>query len=452
MVEAAPEPGLHIGTRDPAALPDVLREHGFESIAACPINGRSVSGIFAIASHVRGAFDDDVHKLVNILAMQIANTLDQADLFERTHRVADRLQRALLPETLPEVPGSKFNAAYRPASDEAEVGGDWYDAFRLPDGRVAISMGDVAGHGLSAATVMGEIRQAMRTTAMLERSPAMVLEHINNVINLRSGIGMVTAIFAYYDPQKRELTYAVAGHPPPALTITGGFCGFLPGGGMPLGVDALVDARDWTITLPPRSCVVFYTDGMTEYSRDLFAGEAKLLDASVRAFELDSENPALALQERVFDAKINRDDAATLTLSCETGTVGEAIRFSAIPIAAPIVRALLQRFCEQHEIPETQTFAIITAVGEAVANAVEHAYRGDREGGHVYVRPSLADGIITIEIQDGGRWQPFAPRDERGRGMILMYELMDRVRITSTQNGTNIIMTSTLERPEPPQH
>ncbi|MFN2449763.1 MAG: SpoIIE family protein phosphatase [Candidatus Baltobacteraceae bacterium] len=451
MVEAADQPGVHMHAATPEALPAVLREHGYESIVACPITGRSVSGIFAIANRSPDVFGEDVIKLANILALQIANSLQQSVLFERTYRVADRLQRALLPEHLPTVPGARFHAAYRPASDEAEVGGDWYDAFWLPDGRVAISMGDVAGHGLSAATIMGEIRQAMRTTAVFEHSPATVLEHINNVINLRSGIGMVTAIFAYYEPAKRELTYAVAGHPAPALAIGGGFCGFLPGGGMPLGVDDKVQARDWTMTLPPRSGIVFYTDGMTEYSRDIFAGEAMLLQASARAFAVDGANPALALQERIFDAKVNRDDAATLTLACEDGPIVETARFSAIPVAAPIVRALLQRFCEQHGVGEVQTFSIITAAGEAVANAVEHAYRGDDQG-FFYVRPSVEGNLITIEIEDGGRWRPFAPRDERGRGMVLMYELMDRVRITSTQSGTNIIMTTSRTSEEPAPH
>lgn len=451
MVEAAHTPGLHVRANDPAALPDVMREHGFESVLHAKLEGRVVTGIFAVGAAPRDLFCADEQKLVDILAVQIANALDQAVLYERTHRVADRLQRALLPDTLPTVPGTRFHAAYRPASDEAEVGGDWYDAFPLPDGRIAISMGDVAGHGLSAATIMGEIRQAMRTTAVLEDSPATVLEHINSVINLRSGIGMVTAIFAYYDPKVRELTYAVAGHPPPVLAIASAFSGFLPGGGMPLGVDERVGATDWTITLPPRSCIVFYTDGMTEYSRDIFSGEQRLLEASGRALASDSENPAIALQERIFDAKVNRDDAATLTLCCDDGVSADVWRFSAHPIAAPIVRAMLGRFCEVHGLSEMQTFALITAVGEAVANAVEHAYRGGSDG-YLFVRPAIDRRMISIEIEDCGRWKPFQKREERGRGMILMYELMDRVRITSAQSGTNIVLTLSRESEAAAQH
>lgn len=447
-VEASREPGLHMHAADPSMLPDVLREHGFETVVASPLSGRQdVLGTFILASRHKSAFNGTTEKLAKVLALQLANALDQAILFDRTYRVADRLQRALLPDTLPRIPGAVFHAAYRPASDEAEVGGDWYDAFSLPDGRVAISVGDVAGHGLEAATVMGEVRQAIRTAAVEETSPADVLQHINGLINLRKGIGMVTAILGYYVPERRELTYALAGHPPPVLTIIDGFNGFLPGGGMPLGVEPEIKSDDWTITLPPRSCVVFYTDGMTEYSRDVLAGEQRLLEASVRACTDDPDNPAIALQERIFDAAINRDDAATLTLSCHDGPVTASMKYSAVPIAAPIVRAMLHRFCDQHGITATQRFSLITSVGEAVANAIEHAYRGDERPGMVQVHLTCDNDTITVEIEDSGRWRPFQRREERGRGIVLMHELMDRVRITSAQNRT--LITMVMARGEP---
>lgn len=440
LVEAAREPGFHIVAQEGEEFRKQLRERGFETIVVAPLRGRQeLLGTFVVASRHRSAYNGQTQKVAKVLALQVSNALDQALLFERTHRVADRLQRALLPDTLPRVPGAAFHAAYRPASDEAEVGGDWYDAFLLPDGRIAISMGDVAGHGLEAATVMGEIRQAMRTAAVAERTPSALLEHSNSVINLRKGIGMVTAIFAYYEPSRRELTYAVAGHPPPVLTIPGSFNGLLPGGGVPLGVESRISAKDWTIVLPPHSCVVFYTDGMTEYSRDVIVGEDRLLEACARSFESDPENPALALQERIFDAQINRDDAATLTLSAHQGPVPESITLSAIPLAAPIVRAMLHRFCDEQGLEETKRFSIITAAGEAVANAIEHAYRGEDDG-QLKVRFGSDPSTITIEVEDYGRWRPFQRREERGRGIMLMHELMDRVRITSEQNRTAITL------------
>jgi anti-sigma regulatory factor (Ser/Thr protein kinase) len=440
MVEAARELGFHVPVADASAIPDVLREHGFESVVLAPLRGRNgTHGQFVLASRSKGALNGNAQKLANVLALQLAGAMEQSLLFERTHRVADRLQRALLPDSFPQPLGTEFHAAYRPASDEAEIGGDWYDAFSLPDGRVAISLGDVAGHGLEAATVMGEIRQAMRSSAVGEHSPSAVLNHINSVINLRKSIGMVTAIFGYYDPNSRELTYAVAGHPPPIIAIAGGFSGFLPGGGMPLGVDAKINASDWTISLPPRSFVMFYTDGMTEHSRNIIAGEQQLLDASVRAFEMDPENPALAVQERIFDATVNRDDAATLTLSCADGPLPGAIHFSAVPLVAPIARSFLHRFCDEYELSNSQRFSLITAVGEAVANAVEHAYRGEATG-EVILRARADEETISVEVEDHGRWRPFQRREERGRGIVLMHELMDHVRITSAQNKTMITL------------
>ena len=451
IVEASRELGFHVPVADASAIPDVLREHGFEGVVAAPLQGRNGTlGLFVLGARSKGVFNGTAQKLANILAMQLAGAMEQAVLFERTHRVADRLQRALLPESFPHIPGTEFHAAYRPASDEAEIGGDWYDAFSLPDGRIAISMGDVAGHGLEAATVMGEIRQAMRTTAVGDHLPSNVLNHINSVINLRKGIGMVTAIFGYYEPHLRELTYAVAGHPPPIITIGGGFSGFLPGGGMPLGVDTEINVHDWTISLPPRSCVVLYTDGMTEHSRDVIAGEQQLLEASVRAFEMDPENPALAVQERIFDATVNRDDAATLTLSCDGGMVPRTIRFSAVPLVAPIARSFLHRFCDEYGLSHAQRFSLITAVGEAVANAVEHAYRGETPG-EVVLRTSVDEETVSVEVEDHGRWRPFQRREERGRGIVLMHELMDHVRITSAQNKTIITLIMNRRAEEPAQ-
>jgi anti-sigma regulatory factor (Ser/Thr protein kinase) len=298
---------------------------------------------------------------------------------------------------------------------------------------------------------MGELRQAMRTAAVSERSPAAVLEHINSVINLRKTIGMVTAIFGFYEPHVRELVYAVAGHPPPIITIADGFSGFLPGGGMPLGVEAQIHASDWTLTLPPRSGVVFYTDGMTEYSRDVIAGERHLLEASVRGFEVDPENPAIALQERIFDATVNRDDAAVLTLSCYDGVLPQELHFSAVPLVAPIVRSFLHRFCDEYALTSAQRFSLITAVGEAVANAVEHAYRGE-PAGDLVMRTEVDNDTVNIEIEDHGRWRPFMRRDERGRGIVLMHELMDHVRITSAQNKTVIRLIMNRIDAESAQH
>lgn len=427
-------------TDNSVPLPEHLRRLGLDTVLTLPICGRQeILGTFVIASRENDSISDQVRKLCNVLALQIANAIDQAALFERTHRVADRLQRALLPEAFPVIPGVRFHGAYKPASDEAEVGGDWYDAFALPDGRLAISMGDVAGHGLEAATVMGEIRQAMRSVALTDASPADVLGHINEIVNVRGTIGMVTAIFGFYHPQSRVLKYAVAGHPAPVLTMQEGRSAFLPGGGIPLGVSEAVGSEDWTVTLPPHARVTFYTDGMTEYTRNVLDGEAVLLQACASEKVKEAANPAEALQDSVFAHAINRDDAAVLTLVCEDDAIPQEMRFTAIPLIAPIVRASLNHIADTCDLDDEQRFALTLAAGEAIANAVEHAYKGDAPG-MVYVRAEIDPQTITLHIEDHGRWRVFEKREERGRGITLMHEMMHSVRITSSHERTRVTL------------
>jgi len=445
-VEAARDPdfsALEEGSES-GELAACLRKAGFNTVFVLQLQGRhEILGAFVLAARRADAFDGEAQKLATILALQIVAGIEQSGLFERTQRVADRLQRALLPESFPRVPGVVFNGAYRPASDESEVGGDWYDAFVLPDGRVAISLGDVAGHGLEAATIMGEIRQAMRSAAVGDSTPAGVLERINSVINLRASIGMVTAIFGYYEPLARELTYAVAGHPAPILSLGEGRTAFLPGGGLPLGVMSTVDAVDCTVTLPPLAQVFFYTDGMTEYGRDPIEGERLLLAAAGEHSVQTAADPARSLQERIFAHASNRDDAATLALTCENGPVPAILRYSAIPVVAPLVRSTMRRVASECGIPEERQFSLLIAVGEAIANAVEHAYRGEKPG-PIVVRIDRSDEYLTVSIEDRGRWRQFQRRDERGRGITLMHELTDGAKITSTQTSTIVTLSMRL--------
>ncbi|MDQ2871746.1 MAG: SpoIIE family protein phosphatase [Candidatus Eremiobacteraeota bacterium] len=424
-----------------AARDERSGESGLDSLIAVPLCGRNeILGTLALGAAEPEAFDSQTQKLATVLAVLIANALDQSALFERTHRVADRLQRALLPEKFPTIDGATLHGSYRPASDESEVGGDWYDAFTLPDGRIALSLGDVAGHGLEAATIMGEIRQAIRSVGTGAPEPSDVLEHINNVINLRSTIGMVTAIFGYYDPTSRCLTYAVAGHPPPIVTLAHGVSALLPGGGVPLGVAPSIDAVNCRITLPPESQIIFYTDGLTEYGRDVLAGEELLLAAACSPAVRAAENPAEKLQEEIFATALNRDDAAVLTIRCAGGAVPSRLHFSSVPIVAPLVRAWMDHVADVCVFSDEQRFALLLATGEAVANAVEHAYRGDMRG-EITVHTEITPEALVVQVEDRGRWRPFQKRDERGRGITLMHQLVDGVRITSTQSSTIVSLT-----------
>ncbi|HTJ27306.1 MAG TPA: SpoIIE family protein phosphatase [Candidatus Limnocylindria bacterium] len=377
------------------------------------------------------------------LALRIATSVDAAKIYAREHHVADTLQRALLPEQLPSDERLGFDAAYLPGTEEAIVGGDWYDAFHLPDGRIAFSIGDVAGHGLRAAIVMGEVRQAFRAAALNPNSPSLVLERANTIVNMRANPVMVTAIFGIIDPRDGVVTYASAGHPPPILGLPGGTVHALPKDGVPLGIVEEVGASDWTFTLPPGALFTLYTDGLIEYSRDVLEGESRLLDAVRTGARLGGREQARALIERVFARCTNTDDVATLTVaSADVPSRSFGFTFSAVPMAVPIVRRTMQRYAERLGLDEDARFALLTACGEAIANAVEHAYLG--APGLVRVSAHAHEDALVVSVEDEGKWKPAQRREERGRGLPLMRALMDAVEIRTHQSRTEVRLTMTL--------
>ena len=371
------------------------------------------------------------------LALRVAVSIDAAQVYAREHHVADTLQRALLPERLPVDDRLEFDAAYLPGAQEAAVGGDWYDAFRLPDGRIAFSIGDVAGHGLRAAIVMGEVRQAFRAAALNPNSPSLVLERANTIVNMRANPVMVTAIFGIVDPRDMTVTYASAGHPAPILALADGSVTLLPKDGVPLGIVDEIGASDWTFTVPEGAQLALYTDGLIEYGRDVVTGEARLLDAARENVALGETEPASGLLKRVFENCENTDDVATLVISAaDVGATAFSYTFTAVPMAVPLVRRSLQRFITALGYDEDNGFAILTAAGEAIANAVEHAYFGPP--GIVRMQAQVHEGVLIIVVEDDGKWKPAQRRDERGRGLPLMRALMDTVEIRTHAARTEV--------------
>ncbi len=425
-----------------AAAPRADEETMLEPIA----DGLERLGTITCRTFAPGGFDDVARKAIGVLATELGAVLAAQAVVRREHRIADRLQRALLPESVPIVPGAEFHAAYRPASDEAEVGGDWYDAFALPDGRIALSIGDVAGHGLEAAVIMGEIRQAIRTAAVAASSPSEVLDYLNRVVALRDSIGMVTAIFGMYDPPTSRLCYAVAGHPSPLIALANGTVQHLPSGSLPLGCTSSLEVCDWTFTLPAGSHAVFYTDGIIENDRDVLAGEKRLVETLRSLLQNTTEatlsDPATQLLERIFNGASNRDDAAALILS-RYAPVPDYI-FSAVPTAAALARAIVRDEMAALGIESSRRFGVLVALGEAVANAVEHAYRDDAPG---LIRLELGkdERNFILSVEDYGRWRPFVRRENRGRGIELMHAYMDGVQIRSTRESTRIVLRALLD-------
>lgn len=247
----------------------------------------------------------------------------QRRIYAAEKEVTDSLQRALLPRALPVVANLRIDALYRPAGELNRVGGDWYDAIALPDGRLFVTIGDVTGQGVAAAAAMNGARQALLASALREDDPGAILMRGNRALLLQ-GSPLVTAACAFIDPVTQRVIYASAGHPPPVLVHPTLGAHLLPHGGIPLG--ALYDARYTTFAgqAAEGALLILYTDGLTEGSHDVVEGEAQLIAAATNlraASELrDAPSPAFALYRALFHDAPPSDDVAILTVSFGAAT------------------------------------------------------------------------------------------------------------------------------------
>jgi PAS domain S-box-containing protein len=261
----------------------------------------------------RCAFEDDERAMLYELTARAGAAIDNTLLYEREHRVAVTLQRALLPAVLPRVDGVDFDAVYYPGATDAEIGGDWYDAIALPGGRVVVSIGDVTGRGLTAAVIMGRMRQAIETLATYESDPTRLLDAADAVLRRTTPDAIVTALVGVIDPSTRTLVYATAGHPTPFVREVDGRVRRLPGRGLPLGLRDGRQPPPTTLVLPPWALALFYTDGLIESTRDIEEGERRVIAALRDTAISDGTSPASALVARVIDGPV-RDDVAVMAV------------------------------------------------------------------------------------------------------------------------------------------
>ncbi len=233
--------------------------------------------------------------------------------YDSERRVATTLQRAFLQQPLPEVVGIELDAVYQPAEKETQVGGDWYDAILLPDGRLLVSIGDVVGHGIDAAIMMNRARHAIAFAAVQEWDPGDVLTRANAGLLLDKAT-IVTAVCGFIDPAERCAVFASAGHPAPIIADASGEPRPLPITGLPLGIQPTT-YESYEIRDLDDAVIVLLTDGALEYNHDVIAGEAALLEAVKIVKASGSLRPAREIYNRVFEHASARDDVAILTIA-----------------------------------------------------------------------------------------------------------------------------------------
>lgn len=217
--------GTIAATRQPMTIPEVdhsivlnpiLKEKGIRSLLGVPLVAQRVLlGVLHVGTLVPREFTPEDTALLQLVGDRVALAIN-AGLYERERAVARMLQRSLLPEGLPNLPGFRLAARYRPARG-GEVGGDWYDSFLLANGSIGVAMGDVVGRGLAAASSMGKLRNALRPLALEFPSPSVVLDRLDRMVQLFDPGEMATVLYGVIDPVDLSFRFASAAHLPPLV-------------------------------------------------------------------------------------------------------------------------------------------------------------------------------------------------------------------------------------------
>lgn len=290
-----------------------LRQLGLRSAIVVPFRYEEtiIGAIHVIRGDTPVDFGPDDLLLIEEMARRMTPALHNAEMYERERLVARRFQEAALPTTLPQIDGFTFDSVYQPAERVAQIGGDWYDAFQLDDGRVVLSIGDVAGHGLDAAVTMSSVRQSLRAAAVIDPAPLGLLRAGDRIVRAIGPDSLVTAFVGLLDPVSLELTFASAGHPPPLIRHADRSVATLGLGGMPLGIYESAGRVVSGTRLEPGSIVALYTDGLTEFDRNVIRGEARVAEALRQS---DDDRTAHFIYHSIARGRPPRDDVAILTL------------------------------------------------------------------------------------------------------------------------------------------
>ncbi|MEV7791514.1 SpoIIE family protein phosphatase [Streptomyces sp. NPDC087512] len=431
-----------------AALPELLGDEGGFAVPAgrrailAPLRGRRrvIGAALFLRGPERVAFEGDDLLVAAQLATHSALGIDKAVLYGREAYIADELQRTMLPENLPRCTGVRLASRYLPAAETARVGGDWYDAIPLPGSRVALVVGDVMGHSMTSAAIMGQLRTTAQTLAGLDLPPQEVLHHLDEQAQRLGTDRMATCLYAVYDPVSHRITVANAGHPPPVLLHLGGRAEVLRvPAGAPIGVGG-VDFEAVELDAPAGATLLLYTDGLVESRlRDVWTGIEQLRERLAATAQLtgpDHPPPLEALCDEVLDmlGPGDRDDDIALLAARFDGIAPSDVAYWSLAPedAAPGQARRLARRALARWGMEELTDSVELLVSEVVTNAVRYASRP------VSLRLLRTD-VLRCEVGDD---VPQLPRlrqaratDEGGRGLYLVNRLARRWGATRLSTG-----------------
>lgn len=389
------------------------------------------------ASHMR---NDDL-EIVFCLVLTDLSERRQLLYSEARHREwSTSFQRALLPPRLPRIPGCRFDAVYEPGESDARVGGDWYDAVRLNDGRVLVAIGDVAGSGHQAAAVMGVVRQIMRGIAQVHANPALMLDAADRALRLEHPDVFVTVWVGIVDLVTRSLTYASAGHPPALLASPGRNVRELSDWALPVGLRQGHQDRATTIALPQGSMLVLYTDGLSEANHDVVAGAALVQAAVTEVAATADRQPARAIQRQVLNKK-SSDDVAILAVRFDFAQTERYLQRLAFDVrdaeAARRARTTFLATLTERGFAPIELLNAELVFSELIGNVLRHA----ATEAEINVVIDCSSAQTVLHVLDRGRGFRHISRlpsdvySESGRGLFLIAELTDDFTVTERPKG-----------------
>ena len=475
-----------------SSLSQTLKADG-EEIVLPLVNQGELLGLLTLGPHLSGEeYTREDYNLLNMLTAQVASALrvvqmvqeQQAQVRERERIeqelwTAQNIQHTFLPKEVPALPGWHLVPYYQSAR---EVGGDFYDFIPIPDGRLALVIGDVADKGIPAALVMTATRTMLRATAMEKTSPGEVLARVNDLLYADTPSGMfVTCFYALLDPKSGRMCYANAGHELPYRCCESNFSE-LRATGMPLGMLPGSRYEEHEVVLAPGETLLFYSDGLIEAhneKREMF-GVSRLIDAIKAHLEGTELIDALLNQLAVFtgDEWEQEDDVTIVVLhkmsvSQPQHPTPEKELFHlltqwtmpSIPDSERLAVERLEAALQPLQLSTQQLERIKTATAEAAMNAMEHGnqYRPDKI---VTFQVLTSTDSLLIRVRDQGEGQ-FCPIDipqtpdlgaklsgqelPRGWGLFLIQQLVDKLNVVNGDHSHTIELTIRLKKEEESQ-
>nr|WP_269205183.1 SpoIIE family protein phosphatase [Motilibacter aurantiacus] len=423
---------------------------GLRSLIAVPlIVEGNVVGVLTVASPELAKFGSDDLQLLQPAADRVALAVDRAAAFERERGIAEALQRSLLPERLPSVVGGAVAARYFPGTSGMQVGGDWYDVLELPAGEVLLVIGDVMGRGVRAASVMGNLRNAVRIYVQMGLALAEVAERLNEAVLAMGEDEMATLALAAVDPATGRVRAVSAGHLPPVVRRADGSAELLAvDPGVVLGAYPDATYEETSAFLEPGGSLLVYTDGLIERPGSAITSG---LDDLVHAMATAPVEPGAgcdALVARFLPPGSSTDDVAMLWLQLYPAALRAAVQMPLPNDAEGVarVRSQVRGWMQHWGADEDETSDLLVAVNEAcaVTSPPDEPAIGE-------LRLSLFEDRVEAIVRTPGHIGLPPGSTDLGRGLVLLAATSDSFTVDRSSTGEEVRIVRRLAAPLLPQ-